>query len=322
MEAVAAVAAALSRYGSPDFPGHVEETMEALGLEVYQSRFHPRADSSPLGPAGSGIRSWWGSLTQSSPAAWQHSNSSDSSSGDTCITLHGILRSKRGDGKEALVLVTPLGLSPSSSRPGSGSEVDSAGTASLLLGSVSLLLSALQHSTWLGKDLIWVVPDANCRGGSLQGLRHWACAYQLPGQGGCAAPLLPFGRAGVMQQAVVVEAPPSVCPGGRYDSFEVLLEGDNGQLPKLDMFHLLSSLGMVLPATQRARGGNVGPVRLLDRLAWSQGSRAYLSKLLTMSGVMVQQASAQPSGPHAAFKEFLVDAATMQLSRSGDVSRD
>ena len=37
-----------------------------------------------------------------------------------CATLHGILRAPRGDGKEALVLVTPLGTAVSSSSSPSG----------------------------------------------------------------------------------------------------------------------------------------------------------------------------------------------------------
>ena len=45
-----------------------------------------------------------------------------------------------------------------------------------------------------------------------------------------------------------------------------------------------------------------------------QPSRAYLSKLLVMGRVMAQQASGRSTGPHAEFKELLVDAATARLS--------
>lgn len=41
---------------------------------------------------------------------------------------------------------------------------------------------------------------------------------------------------------------------------------------------------------------------------------SHVSKLLTMGRVMVQQAGGRPTAPHAAFKELLVDAATVRLS--------
>ena len=55
----------------------------------------------------------------------------------------------------------------------------------------------------------------------------------------------------------------------------------------------------------------------LPRLCCPQASRDYLSKLLTMGRVMTQQASGRPTGPHAVFKELLVDAATVRLSTTG-----
>ena len=47
---------------------------------------------------------------------------------------------------------------------------------------------------------------------------------------------------------------------------------------------------------------------------YPQASRDYLSKLLIMQRVMLQQARGAPTGPHAEFKELLVDAATARLS--------
>jgi hypothetical protein len=56
-------------------------------------------------------------------------------------------------------------------------------------------------------------------------------------------PLAIFGRAGIMQQAVVVDTSQS---GNVYSTMEVLLEGFQGQLPKLDMYHLLRYYSYVL----------------------------------------------------------------------------
>ena len=50
-----------------------------------------------------------------------------------------------------------------------------------------------------------------------------------------------FGRGGIMQQAVVLEALTA-----SFDTAEVLLEGYNGQLPKLDMYWLLQRYSSLL----------------------------------------------------------------------------
>ncbi len=57
-----------------------------------------------------------------------------------------------------------------------------------------------------------------------------------------------------MQQAVVVEA----ASAAQYDTLEVLLEGHNGQLPKLDMYHLLRTMGFALQVGGRGPCG-LGP---------------------------------------------------------------
>jgi len=54
----------------------------------------------------------------------------------------------------------------------------------------------------------------------------------------------------------------------------------------------------------------------------AQPSRAYLTKLLVMGRVMARQAGGRPTGPHAEFKELLVDAATARLSLGPPRGRD
>ena len=79
-----------------------------------------------------------------------------------------------------------------------------------------------------------------------------------------------FGRAGVMQQAIVLEA-----ASQQYDTLEVLLEGHNGQLPKLDMFHLLGTMGSAL---QVGQGSEVEVVVCLPLLSvncrWGKAVRS------------------------------------------------
>lgn len=62
-------------------PGFVQESLEALGMESYSMR-HGVDKSVKTGGVDVGH----------------------------CTTVHGILRSRRGDGKEALVLVTPMAM--------------------------------------------------------------------------------------------------------------------------------------------------------------------------------------------------------------------
>lgn len=101
-----------------------------------------------------------------------------------------------------------------------------------------------------------------------------------------------FGYAGIMQQAVVLEVAPPPSPGfmpseqqqmqqqqqqqqaqprPHYNLLEVLLEGYDGQLPKLDMYHILRSYAMGLPGIElQMRGGPPRPTWLLQKLGSSQ----------------------------------------------------
>ncbi len=276
-------------FGTRRFEEQVMLAMRNMGLETFLS-----------GPPGDGTASA-SHLFASNVAQREGSTSS-------CRTIHAILRSRRGDGKEAIVVVTPFHLNHTG---GSGGPEE--GASSLLLGAGAMLVGHLGSVHWLAKDLVWVVPDAGC--GAELSLEHWVRRYQMPSpqsEGGFGY----FGRAGVMQQAVVVES----TSGFSYNTMEVLLEGRNGQLPKLDMYHLLKTTSFALQGTRtQFKGGRA--FFLLDALSWDQASREYLSKLVTMVQVMGQQASCKSTAPHSVFKEFLVDAATARLSTTAGQAR-
>ena len=51
--------------------------------------------------------------------------------------------------------------------------------APLLLAAAAAFLGHAQRVGWVGKDLVWVVPDARC--GSLRSLHAWAHMYQVRG---------------------------------------------------------------------------------------------------------------------------------------------
>eukprot|EP00775_Hariotina_reticulata_P006404 gene6404-6635_t len=157
-----------------------------------------------------------------------------------CVNVAAVLASSRGDGKESLLLVTPLRHQQYSP----DYEQDDSGVALALAIGTALLYHLQQSAPWLAKDVIWLLPDASC--GLVESVGAWAHYYNNPQ----AAELsqhqqhpqqhLPhhlqqhFGRAGVPQQAVVLEV-----PSGRLNTLQVSVEGFNGQLPKLDMYWLL-----------------------------------------------------------------------------------
>ncbi|GLC39007.1 Glycosylphosphatidylinositol anchor attachment 1 protein [Pleodorina starrii] len=188
---------------------------------------------------------------------------------------------------------------------------------------------------WLVRDLLWVVPDLSC--GGYQCLEAWVRQYHgevtagtavrqeanasasslPPSSAGLGAAMV---RGGVIQQAVVLEA----LAGASYDTSELLVVGHDGLLPKLDMFYLLRYLfnypvaatlwrdELVDAPTQSLTAPLMG--LLPEGLVEPQALRSYVRRLLTGLQFSWHQAVGQPGGPHAAFKDFMVDAATVRLT--------
>jgi hypothetical protein len=126
-----------------------------------------------------------------------------------------------------------------------------------------------------------------------------------------------------MQQAIVLEAD-RVNPS----RLEVAAVGWAGQLPKLDLVHLLQQASYTLQGVTLApswvvlRWPTAVANWLATKLTVSQQQaavRSYASKLSHLFGFMGQQAIGVPTGPHAAFKGYMVDAATARLSGPGKV---
>lgn len=131
-----------------------------------------------------------------------------------------------------------------------------------------------------------------------------------------------FSRAGVMQQAVVVEA-----AGGDVDTLEFPLPGYDGQLPKLDMYWLLKYYTSAyvraahagdppppppppLAAAAAAVGAAAGP-------AAGAAAAAHAQRAAAMAAFAWQQARGLPLGAHAPFKSASADAVTARLTRTG-----
>ena len=110
-------------FGKAGFAELVMVEMRRLGLETYSTTLNPPPDrGGSLGgllAAARGIvanrtgrlRTHTQAFDQDADLGGGHGDSKGAEGG-TCTIIHAILRSRRGDGKEALVLVTPVRLTP------------------------------------------------------------------------------------------------------------------------------------------------------------------------------------------------------------------
>eukprot|EP00878_Enallax_costatus_P015128 GHUV01015840.1.p1 GENE.GHUV01015840.1~~GHUV01015840.1.p1 ORF type:complete len:232 (+),score=58.57 GHUV01015840.1:1366-2061(+) len=111
------------------------------------------------------------------------SSSSSSSSGSShraadgqvqCTNVHTVLESRRGDGKEALALVTPI----NHQQFATDYDQDASGVQLALSLGFAVLHHLKTAAPWLAKDVIWVLPDASC--GLVESMQAWTDAYQHP----------------------------------------------------------------------------------------------------------------------------------------------
>ena len=130
-----------------------------------------------------------------------------------------VARALRGDGKEAFVLVTPLG-----------------GEAALGVGVALVRLAA--RTPWLARDVLWLAGDAGCEGGLTEASAAWLRDYS----GGREGML----RAGALTGALVLE------PGE--GPLELRVKGARGELPNLDVVSLSRTLagGLLEPRLDHA----------------------------------------------------------------------
>jgi glycosylphosphatidylinositol transamidase len=168
------------------------------------------------------------------------------------INIAGIIRAPRGDGKEAIVLVTPY--NPKKVGPGEA----------LSLGIAYSVFSLLSRVTWLAKDVVWLVADSQY--GEYSAVSAWLREYQAPafheadivnsetcndsnainelGQNAYSDRKLygGFRRAGTMAAALVIKVAEQ---GNHYeDSLNIYPEASNGQMPNLDLINIVNYLGV------------------------------------------------------------------------------
>ena len=151
--------------------------------------------------------------THNFSVAQRHQQGGGGVAGTSVVTL---VRAARGDGKEALVLATPL-----------------RGDASLALGVGLHLLGHLARVPWLSRDVIWLAADATAAGGMYAAVEAWLAEYQ--GTDGDAHPAMAhshasFLRSGALSAALAFDVPPV-----GFDELELRVQGTRGALPNLDL---------------------------------------------------------------------------------------
>ncbi|XP_071693220.1 uncharacterized protein [Rutidosis leptorrhynchoides] len=249
----------------------------------------------------------------------------------------GIIRAPRGDGKEAIVLVTPY------------NPLNLSQNEALSLGIVHAAFSLLNQVSWLAKDIIWLAADS--RYGQYNSVASWLRDYHTPSfsgygkihDGNCYGTKLDmiieteisdtFRRGGTMAAALVFKVA-HTDEKGEQDVLNIYAEASNGQMPNLDLINVVSYLAV---HGQGLRVKMEKVVSLLDskllkfigelfesvgKIArrlnpqWKFGIpvREYVEGSATLVSSLYNQALGIPTGSHGAFRDYQVDAVTMEIS--------
>ncbi|KAH1132139.1 hypothetical protein GLYMA_05G003600v4 [Glycine max] len=226
------------------------------------------------------------------------------------INTVGIIRAPRGDGKEAIVLVTPY----NPNKVGLGEA--------LSLGIAYSVFSLLSRVTWLAKDIVWLVADSQY--GEYSGVAAWLREYHAPafrrvdivnsetcnesstfnqlGQGLYWDGKLygGFRRAGTMAAALVIKVAEQVHKQG--------LRIKVNKMWSLLGSRWLNTLGVIFESLGKfARSLNP---------QWKFGIPAteYVEGAATLASSLYYQGLGVPTGPHGAFRDYQVDAITLEIS--------
>ncbi|KAJ3693578.1 hypothetical protein LUZ60_009058 [Juncus effusus] len=274
-----------------EIPKLLAQYMQSTGAETYHHTL-PQPRKSPFNPLHF--------FLLSTPAALPSNQSSFATS------TVGIIRAPAGDGKESIVLVSPYNLEKF--RSGYLSESSS-------LGLAFSIFSLLSRASWLSKDVIWVATDS--RFGDYASVSAWLNEYHNPNPNFGPGPDFGrgddlgegFKRAGTMACAIVFKVVERESGKGRREkvgeereNVAIYSEGSNGQMPNLD-------LGF-------GGGDRVG--RFLRALnpdwKFDVSSGEYVEGAATLASSVFAQAVGVPTGPHGAFRDYQIDAVTLELS--------
>ncbi|XP_075090525.1 uncharacterized protein LOC107824956 [Nicotiana tabacum] len=249
------------------------------------------------------------------------------------INTVGFIRAPNGDGKEAIVLVTPY-----------NSVKTSTGEA-LSLGIAYSIFSLLTRVTWLAKDIIWLAADS--QHGEYAAVAAWLREYHTPSFGRSGRGLFEsnaspttgekrhndFLRAGTMAAALVIKVTDGSEKAER-DVLNLYAEASNGQMPNLDLINVVNylavngqglrvkveKLGSLLDSWWLRSLGELfqklGKVARSLNPQWNFGISVaeYIEGAATLASSLYNQALGVPTGPHGVFRDYQVDAITMEIS--------
>ncbi|BBH00449.1 GPI transamidase component family protein / Gaa1-like family protein [Prunus dulcis] len=297
----------------------ISQYMSNLGAEVSHHKFHPQ-------------------LNQFHPLHFFSSPDSGRVEQNISCALHGvntvgIIRAPRGDGKEAIVLVTPF------------NSVKLNLNEALSLAIAYSVFSLLTRVPWLAKDVIWLVADSQF--GEYSGVAAWLRDYHTPvfsGLGTLDAEMCPesnniyglnenlstkrtiydgFKRAGTMAAALVIKVADR---SEQYeDSLSIYAEASNGQMPNLDLINIARFavkvekfwplLGLKWLKTLGEIFESLGHLARSVNPQWKFGIPAadYIEGSATLASSLYYQALGVPTGPHGAFRDYQVDAITLEI---------
>lgn len=168
------------------------------------------------------------------------------------VNVVGIIRAPRGDGKEAIVMVTPY------------NSMKITASEALSLGIAYSVFSLLSRVTWLAKDIIWLAADS--QHGEYASVAAWLRDYHTPVFGGfqkidsqiCHEGSMfeletnpateteisdTFRRAGTMAAALVIKVADRSQEFGK-DGLKIYAEASNGQMPNLDLINIVNYLAV------------------------------------------------------------------------------
>lgn len=248
----------------------------------------------------------------------------------------GIIRAPRGDGKEAIVLVTPY----------NSSNIQLNDAVSLGLG--FSVFSFLSRITWLAKDIVWLASDS--QHGEYKAVLEWLTEYHNPdfssnlkdidfgmcfgkkNQHQCGNSNV-FKRPGTMTAALVFKVLENKGRNER-DRLDICAEATNGQMPNLDLINVAHFLAVHRQGFRAVVGtidsfynsqwlwfiGNIleGGTKLVKSLypqsKYETTSSEFVEGTATLASSFLHQALGVPTGSHGAFRDYQVDAISLELS--------
>ncbi|KAG8366899.1 hypothetical protein BUALT_Bualt16G0015900 [Buddleja alternifolia] len=238
------------------------------------------------------------------------------------VNTVGIIRAPRGDGKEAIVIVTPYNSSKITT------------SEALSLGVAYSVFSLLSRVTWLAKDIIWLAADS--KHGEYSAVASWLKDYNTLSLGDYntgEAISNGFQHAGTMAAALVIKVADSSTEFEK-DVLNICAEASNGQMPNLDLINIVNYLAVhgqglkvrvekiwsLLDSWWLNGLGEL--LELLGKVArslnpqWKFGIPVadYVEGSATLASSLYNQALGVPTGPHSAFRDYQVDSITMEVS--------